>query len=141
MHSIESRKETISEFQAELLKLEQVEPPTDHHFSDGMYGRVMHMPAGMVVSGRTHRKDHLFIVCKGAIRIANDEGSVLLTAPAVIETRAGAKRVLYAVEDSACMTVHKTDLTDIAAIEDDVLEPEPVMLFGPGNKLKVLESK
>lgn len=133
--------ESIKALQGEILAMQQVEPPTFHHFSGGMYGRVMHMPAGMVVSGRTHAVDHLFIVCKGTLSVATEDDSVTLEAPAVIETKAGAKRVLYAITDAACMTVHKTDLTDIAEIEEAVLEPEPVMLFGPGNKLKALEGK
>jgi hypothetical protein len=45
----------------------------------------------------------------------------------------GAKRVGYAFEDSRFVTIHRTDLTDIAEIERQVTEDDPQSMYLPGN--------
>src|SRR5574340_659286 len=37
----------------------------NHHFTDGVYAREMHIPAGHVVVGKIHRHEHLNFISKG----------------------------------------------------------------------------
>jgi hypothetical protein len=41
-----------------------------------------------------------------------------------------------ALTDSAVITVHKTDKIDIADVEADLVEDDPLSLYGPGNMFK-----
>ena len=59
--------------------------------------------------------------------------------PAVIVSRPGTQRALAAVEDCTYLTVHRTEETDLDAVEADLVEPDPTSPFGVGNKLKSLE--
>ena len=72
------------------------------------------------------------VIQDGAERRVYEAGSVIVSAP-------GTKRALLAIEDCLYLTVHRTDKTDLAQVEADVIEPDPSALFGPDNRLKTLE--
>jgi hypothetical protein len=71
--------------------------------------------------------------------VTTDEGVRDIEAPAVVISSPGTKRAVLALEDSVCLTVHRTDKTDLAEIEAELIEYDPTALFGPDNKLKPLE--
>ncbi|MCR4308158.1 MAG: hypothetical protein NUV80_06385 [Candidatus Berkelbacteria bacterium] len=128
----------VKELQAAMLKMPQLELPTFHYFADGLYARVVKRPAGTLIVGKIHKKEHLYIVTKGKVRVASDTGSVIYEAGDVIISKPGTKRAVLALEDSICMTVHRCEETDLEKIEEELVENEEQSLFGPGNKLKVL---
>ena len=61
-----------------------------------------------------------------------------LEAGDVVESQPGTKRVTFAVTDAIGVTIHKTDLTDLDAIEAELIEPDDAALFDSGNNLKSL---
>lgn len=126
----------IDRLASEMLKLPQVELPTDHFFADGMYARAVYRPAGAVIVGRVHKREHLYIIMSGCVDVTTLDGAVVRhTAPAVIVSQPGTQRVVYAVTDSLCMTVHRTDKTDLSEIEEELVEPSKYGVFDAHNKL------
>ena len=129
-------REEIERLQTEMAKMPQVKLDTEHYFNDGMYCRKLHMKANLLVVGKVHKKDHLFICAMGQIIAWSETGMKTLNAGDVIESKAGTKRVILALTDSAVITVHKTDKIDIADVEADLVEDDPLALYGLGNVLK-----
>ena len=108
---------------------------TSHYFSDQMYCRVLFRPAGTLIVGKKHKKSHFYIVAKGCVQIEKEiypAGTVLVCQP-------GTKRAVYALEDSICLTVHRTNNRNLKRLEKQLVEDDPLALFDAGNKLKVKE--
>ena len=129
--------EQINRLQGEMSKLPQQELPTEHYFSGGMYCRKLWRPAGTLIVGKVHKKDHFFVCAAGEIIAWSEKGMVTLKAGDIIESRAGTKRVTLAVQDSIGVTVHQTDKTDLEEIEAELIEPDNLAFFDAHNKLKL----
>lgn len=99
----------------------------DHHFSAGVYVRVLHIPAGVLLAGCLHRTRHLLQVITGTVWLDNGDVRERVTGPAWLETQPGTKRAIYAETDALVQTIHVTDLTDVDAIGAAILEPEPTL--------------
>lgn len=102
---------------------------TNHYWAGGMYGREMHHPAGMVVVGKVHKKESLFILTHGSIRVLLDDGVVDLSAPHVITTKPGTKRVVYSELGATYMTVHRTNRKTVEAVERETVEDDPLAAY------------
>jgi len=129
-------REQIEKLQSEVMALPQIEPITEHYFSDGMYCRKVWRPAGTVVIGKVHKKDHFFMCVKGELLAWSETGMRHLKEGDVICSKPGTKRVTFAITDSIGLTVHKTDKIDLDEIEEELIEPGGVSLFDSDNKLK-----
>lgn len=123
--------ETIQKFEAVLKQMPgQIEPENHHYFGPGVYLRELVMPAGTLIVGKLHKTSHFLIVTRGLIECKTDNGMEMLKGGDIILTSPGTKRVLLAYEDSAMVTVHVTNKTDLAQIEADVIEPETLAIEG-----------
>jgi len=130
----------VRRLQAAMAQMPQVELETEHYFADGMYCRVVPRKAGTVIVGKVHKREHFYMVVKGAVAVVQDGAErKVYQAPSIIVSKPGTKRAVVALEDSVCLTVHRTDETDLAKIEAELIEPDPPALFGPDNKLRQLE--
>jgi hypothetical protein len=69
----------------------------------------------------------------GEIRVWTEQGIKDLKAGDVVETKAGTKRVTFALTDAVGITVHKTDKTDLDEIEDELIEQDPSAMFDARN--------
>jgi quercetin dioxygenase-like cupin family protein len=136
-------REQIEKLQAEMAQMPQAELVTDHYFSGGMYCRRVFRPAGTLIVGKVHKKDHLFLCAMGEIIAWTEGGMKRLNAGDVVESKAGTKRVTLAVSDAIGITFHRTDETDLDEIEKELIEPDELALFDSSNKIKVeaLEGK
>ncbi len=128
----------VMKLQATMRSMPQVELATWHYFADGMYARVLERPAGTVIVGKIHKREHFYIVTKGKVRVVTDSGSNDYEAGAVVVSSPGTKRAVLALEDSICMTVHRTEKTVLDDIEEELIVPEEGALFDARNKLKEL---
>jgi len=114
-----------------LLKLEDaiadlptlIDLKTDHFFSDELYARALYIPAGTVLTGKVHRRDHLNFLMKGTIRVMTDEGMKLLEAPQILTSEKGIKRAGFAITDTIWVTVHHCEKTTVEEAEEDLVEP------------------
>ena len=129
-------REQIDRLQAEVAKLPQVEPVTDHFFVPGMYCRRVFRTAGTLVIGKVHKADHFFVCVSGELIAWSETGMRHMKPGDVIESKPGTKRVTLALTDAIGMTVHKTDKTDLDEIEEELIESDPAALFDSSNKLK-----
>lgn len=131
---------TVADLQAAMARMPQVELETAHYFADGMYCRVVPRAAGTVIVGKVHKREHFYMVVQGAVAVVQEGAErKVYQAPSIIVSKPGTKRAVVALEDSVCLTVHRTDETDLAKIEAELIEPDPTSLFGPDNKLRKLE--
>lgn len=138
VQSAESRQ-AVEALQVELSKMPQVELPTEHIFHGGMYCRQLFQPAGSLVVGKVHKKEHFFMVVQGTVAITGDGKTLLYTAPFMLTSKPGTKRVLYAETDVVYMTIHRADSTTVEAVEDELVENDPTSMFAVGNKIKPIE--
>lgn len=133
----------IEHLQKEMMQMPQAELETEHYFSGGMYCRKLIRPAGTLIVGKVHKKDHFFLCAKGQIIAWSEKGMVTLNEGDVIASKAGTKRVTLAVTDAIGITFHKTNKTNLDKIEKELIELDELALFDSSNKLKAqaLEGK
>lgn len=135
--------EEIERLQHEMMQMPQAELQTEHYFSGGMYCRKLTRPAGTLIVGKVHKKDHFFLCAKGQIIAWSEKGMVTLNEGDVIASKAGTKRVTLAVTEAIGITFHKTNKINLDKIEKELIEPDELALFDSSNKLKAqaLEGK
>ena len=128
-------QEQIIKLQSEMVKMPQAELDTEHYFSGGMFCRNLTRPAGTLIVGKVHLKDHFFLCAKGEIIAWTENGMKTLQAGDIVESKAGTKRVTYAKTDAVGITFHKTDKTDLDEIEAELIQPDDMAVFDSNNKL------
>ena len=129
-------REQIEALESEMKKMPQAEMVTENYFSDGMYCRKLIRPAGTLIVGKVHKKDHFFMCVKGEIIAWSEKGMIKLNAGDIIQSKSGTKRVTLALTDAIGLTVHHTDKTDLNEIEAELIEEDDTALFDASNKLK-----
>mgnify|MGYP000850639588 CR=1 FL=1 len=92
-----------------------------HQFINGLYVRMVNMPAGMVVTTKIHKVRHPFFVMTGKCRVMTEEGVVDIVAPYQGVTEPGTKRLIHVLEDCVWYTVHATDKTTPEEVEEEVI--------------------
>jgi quercetin dioxygenase-like cupin family protein len=129
----------IRRLQTTMAKLPQLELKTEHYFSGpDVYGRRLFQPAGSTLVGKMHKRAHLFVLLEGELTVASDgQLPIRIKAHRVLESPAGVKRAIYAHTDSSYVTVHRTQETDVEAIERELIEPDDTALCDAHNRLKL----
>ena len=130
-----SAREKAERLQAEVAKLPQYQPLTEHFFHGGMYCRKVWRDAGVLVVGKVHKQEHFYLIVTGRVLVDGIEygpGELILSKP-------GTKRAVYSLEPTTCMTFHRTDATTVEAAEIELVEEEENTMYAVGNKIKPLE--
>ncbi len=127
----------FDELEAEIAKMPAVDVPVVNHFAPGVYAREMQIPAGVMLTGKIHKTQHLNIVL-GDITVFNDEdGSAKrITGHAIFSSQPGTRRAGFAHANTSWTTIHPTDETDVAKIEDQVIEKYDNPLLTNGRVLQ-----
>lgn len=113
-----SMRDKVNAIEVEMRKLEPLDLPVRHYFSQGVYARELFIPKGTLLTGKIHKYQQLNIMSKGDMSVLTDNGIVRVQAPFTIVSPAGTKRIAYAHEDTLWTTIHGTDETDLEKIED-----------------------
>jgi hypothetical protein len=130
----------IAALRAELEKLPQYEPQTEHFFHGGMYCRQVIRDAGVLVIGAVHKKEHLYVIVSGTVAITQDGGkAVEVTGPAVLKSFPGTQRAVYSLTPAVCMTFHVTDATNPDDATAELIESDPQSNYDASNRVKTLE--
>ncbi len=119
-------RDTILAFQNHLAQFEQRECPLKHTFAPGTYIREILLPADTLIVGKIHKHAHGNIVVRGRCTVVTEFGRKTVDAtngPVTFVSEAGAKRALYVHEETVWITIHQTNLTDLAAIEREIIAP------------------
>lgn len=93
-----------------------------HNFSDGLYAKQMHVPAGYVVGTHTHKYSHLSILAKGKVIVRTDDSEKLVEAPACLEIEKGIHHSIEALEDAVWFCIHATNETDVDMVDQVLIE-------------------
>jgi hypothetical protein len=127
----------IKRLQEAAAKLPQIQTlRTEHFFIDGVYCRSLYRPADTLIIGKVHRKEHMYIVASGEVTIVGNGYKERIIGPRVIVSHPGTKRAVYSHTEATCMTVHRTDETDLDKIEAELIEPDETACFDAHNLLK-----
>jgi len=128
----------INALQKVMTELPNIELRTEHYFTDGMYCRELYVPKDTVLVGKVHKKEHFCILSKGTMTIVGEGTRKTVTAPYIFVSEPGAKRAGYAHDDCVFVTVHRTEETDMARLEQELVEDDPDSMYTLGNILKAL---
>jgi mannose-6-phosphate isomerase-like protein (cupin superfamily) len=129
-------RQRVENLQREISKLPQYEPKTTHTFHAGMYCREVWRPAGVLVVGKVHKKEHFYLIVSGTVAITTDDGVQLVTGPQLLCSTPGTKRAVYAETDALCMTFHVVDAKTIEDAEAELVETDANDMYTIGNTIK-----
>ncbi len=113
-----SNRDKVNLFELEMAKQPQVQLEVKHHFSYGIYGRELFIPAGVMLTGKIHKYPQLNVLLKGEMSVLVGDEVRRISAPFTVASEAGTKRIALAHTDCIWLTIHGTHETDLAAIED-----------------------
>lgn len=112
-----TERDKVALLESEMLKHEQIDIPVRHDFSPGIYARTITIPAGTLLTGRIHKFEQLNILSGGTIEVLTQDGMKKVTAPFIVVSPPGTKRVAYAHTDCTWTTVLATEEKDPDVIE------------------------
>jgi hypothetical protein len=135
-YSLPTMISKVQALQDVISKMPQYEPETKHTFHAGMYCREVWRPAGVIVVGKIHKKEHFYLIVSGTVSITTDEGVKSVAGPHLLCSKPGTKRAVYAETDALCMTFHVVDAKTIEDAEQELVEEDDSSMFALGNKLK-----
>lgn len=118
-------REMIEEAERKMAAMDSriMELPVVNHFLPGMYARELHIPAGVMLTGKIHKTAHMNVLSKGTITVWTEDGMKELSAPYSFMSKPGTKRIGLAHTDVVWTTYHFTFETDLDRIEAEVIEP------------------
>lgn len=129
----------IMQLEDELKQISeiQIQLETTHYFSKGLYTREIFIPKNTILTGKVHKHENMNICSQGDITIITEDGINRVGAPFAIGSRAGIKRVGFAHEDTVWTTIHPTEETDLAKIEEELFTEEFELIETMPEDLKV----
>ena len=97
--------------------------PLKHTFADGIYVRQMDMKTGSAVVGAIHNHLHVWFLLTGRLAVATEDNVEEFIAPCYVVAKPGSKRVIYAMEDSIFVNIHKNpkNIKNIEKLEKEIV--------------------
>jgi len=97
--------------------------PLKHTFADGIYIRQMDMQVGSVIVGAIHNHLHAWFLLTGHLAVVTEDTTEEFVSPCYVLATPGSKRVIYALEDSIFVNIHKNpdNIKDIKKLEDEIV--------------------
>ena len=97
--------------------------PLKHTFADGIYIRQMDMQADSVIVGAIHNHLHAWFLLTGHLAVVTEDTTEEFVSPCYVLATPGSKRVIYALEDSIFVNIHKNpdNIKDIKKLEDEIV--------------------
>lgn len=122
------QSDPVDDMEAMLLGSPEIETPTEHIFTPGLYVRQVTLPANSLIIGHRHRTEHFNVMLKGRMTVWMDGITQELAAPAVFVSFAGSRKVARIHEEVIFATIHPTTETDVARLEAQLFEKSPAWL-------------
>jgi len=97
--------------------------PLKHLFADQIYIRQMNMKKDTLVVGAIHNHLHVWFLLTGSLTVVTETSNEDFIAPCYVISKPGAKRVIYAHEDSIFVNIHKNpdNIKDIDQLEATIV--------------------
>ena len=92
-----------------------------HHFSEGVYLRMLRMPPGTLAIGHRHKTKHFNLLLKGTITITASDGlAATMSAPFCFESGPGVRKIAFAQTEVELCSVHPNpdNCKDVAVLEN-----------------------
>lgn len=122
--------ERLNALTREILKYPQTDCPVTHHFGPGIYIREMVIPAGTLIVGKPHKTEHLCNMVSGRMIVVNEDGERKeVVAPCVFMAKKG-RKTAFIIETVRFQNIFSTDETDIAKLEDMLVDNTPLLEEG-----------
>jgi len=115
--------ERIENLEDIMLRMPQVDVPLFHHFAPGVYIREVVMPKGTFVVGHCHKTEHFNLALSGKASVMMDGVVHHITAPALIKSGPGVRKIFYVHEELRWATVHPTEETNVDKLEEQLVVP------------------
>lgn len=93
-----------------------------HHFSDNVYAKEMHLPKDHYAVSHKHNYSHLSILGTGKAIVICDGQEKVYTAPACIEIKAGVVHKIVALEDVTWYCIHATEEKNVNKIDEVLIK-------------------
>ncbi len=106
-----------------MRKMPQALVPIRHAFAKGLYIRIADIPEGVTLTGKIHRTEHLCLLVRGDVSLADGQKVRRLTGPYIVHSLPGVKRAIHAHTDAVWANLHRTNETDLAKIEAALIAP------------------
>jgi len=102
---------------------ETPEVPIKHSFADQIYIRQMDLKKGHVIVGAVHNHLHVWFLLTGHVVINNNGKIIEHIAPCYTVSSPGSQRLIYALENSIFVNVHKnpTNTENIKELEKEIV--------------------
>ncbi len=100
-----------------MLEMRQVELRVEHYYSPGVYARELHIPAGILLTGRVHKYENMNILSQGEMSVSTEDGMKRIKAPCTVVSPPGTKRIALAHTDCVWTTILGTHETDPDVID------------------------
>ena len=107
----------VNAIEAEMKKQPQLELRVENYFSLGVYARALYIPKDTILVGKIHKYPQLNFLMQGSMSVLVGEEIQTVSAPFIVASPAGTKRIAKALEDCIWVTVHGTNLTSVDEIE------------------------
>ena len=101
-------------------------PEPENFFAEGLYGRKLVIPAGTLLVGKQQKHSNITVQLYGDIEVTTDDGPKRIVGQHVFVAPAGTERVGWTHAETAWVTCHATQEIDMAMVEADLTEPEPL---------------
>ena len=94
-----------------------------HSFADQVYIRQMNLKKDYVIVGAIHNHLHAWFLLSGKVIINNNGEKIEHVAPCYTVSEPGSKRLIYAIEDSVFVNIHKnpSNTKDIEELEKEIV--------------------
>jgi quercetin dioxygenase-like cupin family protein len=97
--------------------------PIKHSFADQLYLRQMNLKKDYIIVGAIHNHLHAWFLLSGKVIISNNGEKIEHIAPCYTISEPGSKRLIYALEDSVFVNVHKnpSNTKNIEELEHEIV--------------------
>lgn len=116
------RRLDIEAAEMRLLGLPQLDIPITHRFAPGIYWREMTAPKDAIIIGHRHKTKHFNLLLKGRLKVLVNGRVQILSAPFVVVSEPGERKVARVIEEAVWVNIHPTEETDLQKLEDALIE-------------------
>ena len=87
----------------------------------GAYTRILDIPAGTTIVSELWKRERLWIIIQGEVKIITEQGEQHIVAPYIAQAPYGSKVALFAVKDTKWAAVTGIETKDLSEVKDEAV--------------------
>jgi hypothetical protein len=132
--AVPAMRQRVERLEDAIAQMPPAECPTRSLFAPGVYMREMTVPKGVTATGAVHKTEHMTVIV-GHCLLTTEDGVREHKGHAVVVSKPGIKRAIFAIDETVVMTIHPTEETDLDKLCELLTESKADELLGaPRNK-------